>query len=254
MYLLLKFAYLGEKFEGFQRQDDRITVEGEILRVLKKYSISKSLKSASRTDRGVSSLGNVIKIETDKDIKTVFGILNSQLQNIYFHSYAIVSKEFNPRMAAERFYRYYFVDAGYDMEKMRDCSALFVGTHDFSGFSKQDSRSSIRTIKSIEIRRNGKVLVLDIVGESFLWNMVRRIVAAIQQVGLGKLEINELKDSIVGKTSSRFIVKASNLVLVDVKYPVKFKKVPSKKAHIEDYEKAVSTYQFYKQLLKIEGR
>lgn len=254
MYLLLKFAYLGTKFEGYQIQPDKITVEGEILKILTKYQIADTLKSSSRTDRGVSALGNVIKIETNRDIKTVFGILNSQLHNIYFYSYSIVSKDFNPRITIERHYRYYFLDIGYNLKKMKECTPMFLGTHDFTGFSKHDSRNSIRTIKSISIRKVGNFYVLEIVGESFLWNMARRIVGAVQQVGLNKLKLNDIKDSLVNKISSKFTVKAENLVLVDVKYNLKFKKIVQKEKLLKEYERSFIILNFYKNLLTIEDR
>jgi tRNA pseudouridine38-40 synthase len=254
MNLLLKFAYLGSEFEGYQVQPDKITVEGEILKVLKKYKIAGNLKSASRTDRGVSALGNVIKIETDMDIKTVFGILNSQLSNIYFYSYAITAKDFNPRIASERLYKYYFLDLGFDLNKMNACATLFLGTHDFSAFSKRDSRNSTRTVKRITIKKINDFYVLEIAGESFLWNMVRRIVGAIQQVGLNKIGIDDVKDSLRNKKSSKFTVNAENLVLVDVKYPQRFKKSANNKKPIREYEKSFYAHNFYKELLRIEAK
>ncbi len=254
MYLLLKFAYLGSAFEGYQIQPDKITVEGEILKVLKKYKIAGKLKSASRTDRGVSAIGNVIKIETGRDVKTVFGILNSQLRNIYFHSYAITTKDFNPRAALERFYKYYFLDTGFDLQSMKACADLFLGTHDFSAFSKADGRNSTRTVKKICIKKVNNFYVLEIVGESFMWNMVRRIVGAIQQVGLHKLGIDEVKDSLNNKKSSKFIVNAENLILVDVKYSLRFRKIAKNKKPVEEYEKSFINHTFYKELLKIEAK
>ncbi|MGC8497494.1 MAG: tRNA pseudouridine(38-40) synthase TruA [Thermoplasmata archaeon] len=254
MYLLLKFAYLGSEFEGYQMQPDKITVEGEILKVLKKYKIAGDLKSASRTDRGVSAMGNVIKIETEMDVKTVFGILNSQLRNIYFYSYAITTKDFNPRIASERFYKYYFLDLGYDLKTMKACAHIFLGTHDFIAFSKADGRNSTRTVKRIVIKKVNNFYVLEIVGESFMWNMVRRIVGAIQQVGLHKLDIDDVKDSLHNKKNSKFIVDAENLILMDVKYSQRFRKIAKKKMPIEEYEKSFIVNSFYKELLKIEGK
>ncbi|MEM0160841.1 MAG: tRNA pseudouridine(38-40) synthase TruA [Thermoplasmata archaeon] len=251
MYLLLKFAYLGSEFEGYQVQPDKITVEGEILKVLKKYKIAENLKSASRTDRGVSAIGNVIKIETGRDVKTVFGILNSQLRNIYFYSYAITTKDFNPRIASERFYKYYFLDLGFDLKKMKACAELFLGTHDFSAFSKSDGRNSTRTVKRIVIKKLNNFYVLEIVGESFMWNMVRRIVGAIQQVGLHKIDIDDVKDSLYNKKSSKFIVNAENLILVNVKYSQKFRKIEKNKIPIEEYEKSFIIHNFYNELLKM---
>ena len=74
--MLLKFAYDGTKFFGYQRQKDIPTVEGSVLQVLRKFGIANNLKSASRTDRGVSALGNVIQLHTSMDPMDVIGILS----------------------------------------------------------------------------------------------------------------------------------------------------------------------------------
>ncbi len=64
--MLLKFAYDGTKFYGYQRQPDKPTVEGEIISVLRDSGLDATIKSASRTDRGVSALGNVIYLADDE--------------------------------------------------------------------------------------------------------------------------------------------------------------------------------------------
>ena len=63
----LKIAYIGTHFHGFQRQPDVRTVEEELIYHLRKLGYIDDLKAsrfriAGRTDAGVHSLGNVIKI------------------------------------------------------------------------------------------------------------------------------------------------------------------------------------------------
>src|SRR5438309_11911652 len=68
MRVALKIAYDGRAFFGHQRQPDRRTVEGECITALRSAKIMRDpteafFRSASRTDRGVSAVGNVIAFE-----------------------------------------------------------------------------------------------------------------------------------------------------------------------------------------------
>ena len=73
MRVALKFAYDGEPFYGYARQPNLKTVEGEIINTLIKNKFINNPKnsvfrSASRTDKGVSSFGNTVAFNTEKDI------------------------------------------------------------------------------------------------------------------------------------------------------------------------------------------
>ena len=70
---------------------------------------------------------------------------------------------------------------------------MIHGTHDFSNFSKRSERNPLRTVESIETFLEGDVLIIDVIGESFLWNMVRKIATALFMVGSNQLEIEEIK-------------------------------------------------------------
>ena len=70
MRLAFKFAYDGRKFSGYARQPNLQTIEGELIKTLIQHGFIKDTKqshfrSASRTDKGVSALGNVIAFNTD---------------------------------------------------------------------------------------------------------------------------------------------------------------------------------------------
>ena len=84
MRLALKLAYDGRKFHGFARQPGLDTVEGTILATLKHQgyitALSQAkLRVASRTDKGVSALGNVMVVEIDEAVlKEISGITDGQ--------------------------------------------------------------------------------------------------------------------------------------------------------------------------------
>ena len=75
---------------------------------------------------------------------------------------------------------------GYDISRIREASKLLLGTHDFENFSRTNGeKSTVRTIESIDARVDGGLIKIDVVGISFLWNMVRKIVTALSVIGKG---------------------------------------------------------------------
>lgn len=193
MRIALKLAYIGTEFHGSQIQPNVVTVEGELFKALHKLGIIESPKSANyicagRTDAGVHALGQVVAFDTDKPNLAVPRIINSELPpNIWVWAYSEVPRGFDPRRdAASRHYRYIMTGEGYDISKIREASKLLVGTHDFENFSRTNGeKSTIRTIERINARVDGELTKIDVVGNSFLWNMVRKIVTALAMIGKG---------------------------------------------------------------------
>lgn len=192
----LKVAYIGTDFYGFQRQPDVKTVEGELIGALKAANLIDNLKDsgysiAGRTDRGVHALGNVISFRTDKEV--MINQINDHLpKSIRILAKAGVRFGFKPRYAKARYYRYIGINKGsLDLDKMKKASEIIEGTHDFSNFSKRSERNPIRTIDSIEISKKDDITIIDIVGESFLWNMVRKIASVLFLIANNELDINE---------------------------------------------------------------
>lgn len=187
----LKVAYLGTDYYGFQRQPGLSTVEGELLSALDELGLVDDVEKcgfgiAGRTDRGVHSLGNVITFLTEE--RVIVNQINDALpQSIRVVGEAKVPLRFKARYALKRHYRYLIpiLDDYIDFEVMVDASRLFKGTHNFTNFSKRSERSPVRTIDEITVTRDGGMLRVDVVGESFLWNMVRKIVSVILMVGEG---------------------------------------------------------------------
>ncbi|AAL81042.1 tRNA pseudouridine(38-40) synthase TruA [Pyrococcus furiosus DSM 3638] len=223
MRVALKIAYDGTKFHGFQRQPNVRTIEGEILRALKDAGIEfENFKSASRTDRGVSARGNVIALSTEDDrIKNPM-VLNSRMSDVWIWGIAEVPEDFHPRFWANtKVYRYYLPSLGMNIKKMKECSLLFLGTHDFSAFSRVDGRDTIRSIDRIEIWEKCNVVVVEIEGKSFLWEMVRRIVSALVLCSQGVLAEERIVEMLNGKfEKSRKVPPAppEGLLLWDIKY------------------------------------
>ena len=219
--MLLKFAYDGTKFYGYQRQKDLPTVEGEILRVLRDGGIATKIKSASRTDRDVSALGNVIWIPTHQEPRRVIGILNSRLNYIYFYAYAL--QDINPRHADLRWYRYHLLNFDYDMDLLRESINIFQGKHDFRNFTRA-RKNTVVEIKRIEINENGNMIFIDFYARNFLWNMIRRIVAAMLSYAQG----DTFGEEIFEKRKNFGLAPPEPLLLMDIIYPFDFVNMPVK--------------------------
>ncbi len=111
MRYALKFAYSGKNFYGYARQPTLKTVEGSILKILVRKGIIEDtkksvLRSASRTDKGVSSLGNVISFNSSFNEEDILDSLSKESDNIIFYGVQKAPKNFNPRFAKSRQYRY----------------------------------------------------------------------------------------------------------------------------------------------------
>ena len=98
MRYAIKFAYDGTKFSGSQRQthSELKTVEGEIIDCLIKHKVITNTKSskfqvASRTDTGVSALGNVLAINSDYKQENILNILNSKMEYCWFHGILLLT-------------------------------------------------------------------------------------------------------------------------------------------------------------------
>ena len=112
MRILVKFAYNGRNYYGYARQPKLKTVEGSIIKALVKHGLIIDTKdayfrSASRTDKGASALGNVIGFNTTVSKKYVLESLQNEFSSIFLYSVAAVDPEFYPRYAKLRHYRYY---------------------------------------------------------------------------------------------------------------------------------------------------
>lgn len=193
MRVALKLAYIGTEFHGSQIQPNVVTVEGELFKALRNLGIIESPKSANytcagRTDAGVHALEQVVAFDTDKPNLAIPRVINSELPpTIWAWAHAQVPFDFDARRdAVSRHYRYVMSGEGYDIFRIREASKLLVGTHDFENFSRTNGeKSTIRTLERINARVDGELTKIDVVGNSFLWNMVRKIVTALSMIGKG---------------------------------------------------------------------
>ena len=224
-----KLFYLGYNYYGFQRQPDVPTIEGEVLNTLYKLDLvaeNPKYTAASRTDRGAHALGQVIAINLKKEpnLKQI----NEQLPStITLWAKAVVDKDFNARRKAlYRHYKYVCKDPGADLELMKKALKLMVGVHNFKNLCYKPSRTTIRRIYLADVERPRQgLLVFSFYGASFARGLIRKAVAAIIQVGIGQMDMDEferLLDPNYKPKRGIELYPSEGLFLVDAYYPVAF--------------------------------
>ena len=223
-----KIGYLSDGFYGYARQPGKPTVEGLIVDELarrKVFSGEKSILVASRTDKGVHALGNVIAFDTPLNGDAAARVLGSMDDRIFCFGFAPVDTDFDPRDALERWYRYLIPAKGRDQRDWDTWAGEFEGLHEFSSFSRKDTppRTTERTVRKACASMAGPYLAIDIVAPSFLWGQVRKIVAALDMVADRRLTIGDLRAALSGaKRLTLPLAPAERLSLMDVTYPFDF--------------------------------
>lgn len=230
MRIAIKFGYDGRHFHGYARQPQLKTVEGEVIKTLVKHGFiedtqDSNFRSASRTDKGVSALGNVVSFNTDSSIERVIKELNDGISEMLVYGFKVVKDDFYPRYANCRMYRYYLKDKDFDVDKVLSVAGVFAGTYDFSNFSKlEEFKDPLRTIDNVIVSDEGGFLILDFYAQTFLWNQVRRIVSAVESVGVGKVSREEIVEALHNpdKKVDFGLASAKPLFLRDVLYDFDF--------------------------------
>ena len=210
--------YDGTDFAGFQLQLNARTVQGELEAALARLSGGERIvvDGAGRTDTGVSAAGQVIGFtyRGGLDGPALRQAVNALLPpDVAIRDVRRVPDGFHPRYAARyREYRYTVwngprsplrerhalgVRSPLDIAAMASAGSVFEGRHDFSTFGGT-GRSPVRTVYAVRVRREGRLVTIDVRAESFLRGQVRRMVAALLEVGLGTLDTEGLRAALAG--------------------------------------------------------
>ncbi|MGZ8437048.1 MAG: tRNA pseudouridine(38-40) synthase TruA [Candidatus Limnocylindrales bacterium] len=203
-----RVEYDGTDFDGFQVNPGHRTVQGVLEAVLARLGdgVEQRVDGAGRTDAGVHARSQVIGFTYDGRLtEAELGrALDALLPlDLSVRNVRRTSAGFNPRYAARyREYRYTVwngprsplrervalgVRAPLDTAAMARAGLAFIGRHDFSAFGATD-RSPVRTVSMVRVRREGRLVTIDVGADSFLRGMVRRMVAVLLEVGLGKTD------------------------------------------------------------------
>ena len=239
----LIIEYDGKSFNGWQKQPTKLNIQGEIERAIGEITGEEiKLIGSGRTDAGVNALGQTANFKTNSTIpiEKIPLALNSKLKKSIvivsaeevddsFHSrYKVKSKTYrytiNNSQNGSAIYRdmEYHFPIKLDVKKMKEAAKYFEGEHDFKGFkaSGTSSKSSVRTIYKADVKQDGDRIYIELTGNGFLYNMVRIISGTLLDVGLGKIDVNDIPEIIDSKDRKRAgkTLPAHGLCLVKVEY------------------------------------
>jgi tRNA pseudouridine38-40 synthase len=227
MRWLVRFGYDGRSFAGWARQPGLRTVEGELLRGLVRLRVVSSAEAArvavaSRTDRGVSARANAFALSTDIPGGVLLRSLNGISTELIFSAAAPVPEEFRARGAARRTYRYFEPVGMHRLERWERAARLFSGTVDVRSFGRglPTGAPVPRSIESVTVTPIEGGLVVEVRAPSFVWGMVRKIIAALREYDAGRLTLARLEAALKGEVRLTLpTVEPEGLVLWEVEYP-----------------------------------
>ena len=226
----LQVQYIGKNYAGSQiqfengKEIETPTIQGELEKAFRKLKIGSNTENnnrqfktvfSGRTDRGVNAIGQVIHFDTDERIvasKFVYQLNEVLPKDISVSDLEVVNDRFHAQKSAiRRYYRYVFVNRKcknafdgdlmrvkfeVDIERMNKALSYLLGEHDFSSFKNSGTLnpSKVCIIERAECHRLGDRVMIDIVGNRFLYNMVRTIVGTLLEIEGHHLEPEHMKE------------------------------------------------------------
>ena len=219
----LTIEYDGKDFNGWQKQPNKLNIQGTIEEAIKQITGEEiDLMASGRTDAGVHAFGQVANFKTESNIpieKIPIAINTRLKKSIRIIDAEEVDERFHSRLSCKKKTYRYVINCGkyesaiyrnfetyipfhLDVEKMKEAAKFFEGEHDFKAFKENDR------------------IYIELTGNGFLYNMVRIIAGTLVDVGEGKIEpqnipniIDSKKRENAGKT-----LPAKGLFLMRVEY------------------------------------
>lgn len=243
----LTVAYDGTRYLGWQKlgepgsKEYGRTIQGKLEAILGKLTgEAVEVHGSGRTDAGVHAAAQVA------NFKTAYPIAPEELR-AYLNRYlpediAVLAAEeaperFHARLHARgKTYRYrirnssvpdvfrqrfeYTVAEPLNLAAMEEAAAALAGTHDYRPFcaSKRTKKSTVRTVDSIRVARDGDLIDLTFHGDGFLYNMVRILTGTILEAGRGRLDPAEIPAIFDGRRPAGYTAPAKGLTLMEVEY------------------------------------
>jgi tRNA pseudouridine38-40 synthase len=207
--------YDGTRYCGWQVQKNAISVQEVLQKGIEEIVAHKiMLTGSSRTDAGVHAKGMVANFVTSSAIpeSNFPAAINTKLPKdiVVIHADE-VGTDFHSRYSSKgKRYSYNILNRRMpspilrnlcahipetlDVEKMKQAGAYFIGTYDFSAFKSSGSSviDNVRTIRLLNIAKDGDIIKIDIEADGFLYNMVRIIAGTLIDVGKGKIDPSDI--------------------------------------------------------------
>ncbi len=239
----LTICYDGSSYHGWQVQPGQKTIQGQIQEAIEQLTgCEVKVNGASRTDAGVSALGQVanIFIDTPIPVENIAKALTQKLPDDIAVTEAVqIDNDFDAISSVKsKLYRYsiytgqnrpvlqirhcWHRHGKLGVKAMDDAAKILVGKHDFKSFAgAADTReSSVRTILLCDVSSKDEWIYIDVEADGFLYNMVRNIVGTLVEVGRGRWQVKKVAE-ILAATDRRAagpIAPAAGLCLMWIKY------------------------------------
>ncbi len=234
----------GSRYKGWQKlKDNELTIQGKIESVLSKMSEEEiQLIGCGRTDAGVHAENYVANFHTNCQYtqkQMLFYLYEYLPEDIVVKSIEEVHERFHAAYNVKSKTYAYSIDTNkyrnvfnrkytfhskekLDVNLMKQAAECLIGTFDFQSFTtlKPGTKSTVKTINSIDIVESGEKMEIIINGNDFLLHMPRIIVGTLLEVGKGKMKVSEVLGLINGKERAENVLMAQpkGLCLIDVKY------------------------------------
>ena len=240
-----KVAYSGENYNGFQRQKNKRSVQGEIEAVLSKLLGKETLiKGAGRTDKGVHAKGQTFSFESEKPLtvsKTLKALNRLLPEDIYILELREVPEDFDARHSCiGKVYEYCFtIDArdplrvnkiaqlrrdDFKFEDFLQGLLVFEGRHNFQNFTTkpEDKDGFIRNVHIADVQREeeGNLVRILFKADGFMRYQIRLMVGAAIRVGVHRMTPEDIRISLESKQRKivPFKAPAEGLTLLEVLY------------------------------------
>jgi tRNA pseudouridine38-40 synthase len=240
----LTIQYDGSGYSGWQKQPGKKTIEAELMIAIENLLCCDKVKieGSSRTDAGVSALGQVANVFLDTPIPTDrlaraisiylpkeivvteavdmpddFSAISDTKSKLY--RYSIYTGKTRPVMQVNHCWHR---PGKLDVAPMQEASKQFVGEKDFKSFATAcDKRScSVRTIYKCEVTQEDLWIYVDVEANGFLYNMVRNIVGTLVEIGRGRWQPDCIEKILEAKNrcAAGPIAPAQGLCLMWIRY------------------------------------
>ncbi|EME71655.1 pseudouridylate synthase [Paramagnetospirillum caucaseum] len=241
----LLVEYDGTPFNGWQRQDKGLSVQGVLEKAVEKLCGTPcTINAAGRTDAGVHATGQVAHVDLPRDYPadTVRDALNYHMKPkpVAVVAAEKVGDDFHARFSAiGRAYLYrivnrraplaleqdraWWVPVALDADSMAEGARRLLGHHDFTTFraSECQAKSPMKTLDVLDVTRVGEEIRIVAEARSFLHHQVRNMVGTLKLVGEGKWSPDDMGRALAARdrTKGGPTAPAAGLVLTGVTYP-----------------------------------
>lgn len=222
MRYFIKFSYDGSSFNGFQKQPNKKTIQGEIEQTLQKINQKEvNIHASGRTDKGVHALEQCAHFDLDKKINkyNLQKYLNNNLDGeIYIKTLEEITNNFHARYNVKRKIYSYYINTGtysptnrnyiyqlcknLNINRIKKATKYLIGKHDFRSFctDEKNKENCIRTIKSIKVKQTKDIVKITFEADGFLRKMIRNIIAILIEIGLEQQKPIYIKEVLENKS------------------------------------------------------